>query len=204
MRTRTAIAALVVSLAVAGAACGGDDGAATTETTAADEASEDHNETDVEFAQMMIPHHRQAVEMAELAPGRAADPQLIDLGDRVLQAQDPEIERMTQWLEAWGADVPGEESEGDGMDRMDMGSETTMAGDEMGAEDMAALEAASGTEFDRMFAEMMIEHHRGAIEMANDEIENGQAADAIALAEDIVTAQQAEITELEEFLASAR
>jgi uncharacterized protein (DUF305 family) len=69
--------------------------------------------------------------------------------------------------------------------------------------DMAALEAASGAEFDRMFAEMMIEHHQGAIDMANDEIANGQHPEAIELAEAIVEAQEAEITEFEDFLQQA-
>jgi uncharacterized protein (DUF305 family) len=203
MRTRTSIAALAVSLVVLGAACSGDDDddAATTDETAADQAVEEHNEADVEFAQMMIPHHRQAIEMAELAPDRAEDPRILDLAERVQAAQDPEIERMTQWLESWDEEVPAEDSEDHDMD---MGSETTMAGDEMSAEDMAALEAASGPEFDRMFAQMMIEHHQGAIAMANDEINDGQFPDATALAEDIVAAQEAEISELQDFLAGAR
>jgi uncharacterized protein (DUF305 family) len=91
-----------------------------------------------------------------------------------------------------------------------MGGDTT-TGSEMGEdpeaghgimsdEDMAALEAATGAEFDRMFAEMMIEHHQGAIDMANDEIDDGQFSEALDLARAIVEAQEAEITELQTFL----
>jgi uncharacterized protein (DUF305 family) len=207
MRTRTSIAALAVSLALLGAACSGDDDddATATDETTADQAIAEPSEADVEFAQMMIPHHREAVEMAGLAVDRAEDPLIQDIAERIQAAQDPEIEQMTAWLDAWGEDIPAEDAEGDGMDGMDMDddSETTdtMPSDQMPAEEMAALEAASGAEFDRLFAQMMIEHHQSAIDMASDEIENGLFPEAIELARAIVEAQQAEIGELQDFLA---
>jgi uncharacterized protein (DUF305 family) len=216
MRTPRSIAAAVVPLALLVAACGddgGDDTAAETpdETTTSQPAIEEHNDADVAFAQMMIPHHGQAIEMAALAPDRAESPQIRDLAARIQGAQDPEIELMTGWLEEWGEDVPavgGGHSMDDGT-----GSTGPMGGEPMGDDPMAegmmdeaamtGLEAASGAAFDRMFAEMMIQHHQGAVDMANAEIENGQFPEAIALAEAIVEAQEAEISEMQAFLAQA-
>jgi uncharacterized protein (DUF305 family) len=218
MRIRRAIAAAAVPLVplVLLAACGdddegaqsGDDGA---EQTAEPSTDAGHNEADVEFAQMMIPHHQQAVEMAALAPQRAAATEILDLAGRVQAAQDPEIEQMSGWLEGWGEQVPAG-SAGHDMGGMDGeggsggagGGEAEAGHGMMTAEDMAALEAASGAEFDRMFAEMMIEHHQGAVAMANDEIEAGRSAEAIELARAIVDAQQTEIAELQGFLDQAR
>jgi uncharacterized protein (DUF305 family) len=217
MRIRTTIAAAVVPLALA-AACGDDDddaassGGDQASQTTQQEAAAEHNDADVEFAQMMIPHHRQAVEMAELAPDRAAAPEIIELAGRVQAAQDPEIEQMTGWLEEWGEEVPAADDAGSGGHDMgddDMGDDTSStepAGGHgmMSAEDMTALGAASGAEFDRLFAEMMIEHHQGAVDMANDEIDEGRFPEAIELARAIVEAQEAEITELRAFLDQAR
>lgn len=197
--------AVVATLAMTTlAACGGDDDdptmAADTEETSSsastaeddDETSQgEHNEADVTFARSMIPHHSEAIEMAQLAPERAESPDVLDLAARIEAAQQPEIEQMESWLEAWG------ESDGTAMDMDDMGS---MPG-AMSEEDMAALEAASGAEFDRMFLEMMVEHHRGAISMAETEVAEGAFPDAVALAEKIIEDQQAEIAEIEAMLA---
>jgi uncharacterized protein (DUF305 family) len=198
MRIPTSIAAVAVPLALLGAACGDDedggDTASTEEQTTTSEASEQHNQADVEFTQMMIPHHRDAVSMAELAPDRTEHPFILDIAQRIQEAQDPEIEQMTEWLEDWGEDVPTETTGGH-----DMGGDMPEASSGMVDE----LSAASGPTFDRLFAEMMIEHHQGAIDMANEEIANGQSSEVIALAEAIIEAQQAEIAEFENFLAGA-
>jgi uncharacterized protein (DUF305 family) len=211
MPTRRSIAAAVVPLALLVAACGDDggdggDAAETPDETTTSQATEGHNDADVAFAQMMIPHHGQAIEMAALAPDRAEAAEIHDLAERIQGAQDPEIQQMTGWLEEWGEEVPAADS-GHSMEG-GAGSTGPMADDPMaeGMMDdaaMTALEAASGAAFDRMFAEMMILHHQGAVEMANEEVENGQFADAIALAEAIVAAQETEIAEMEAFLAQA-
>jgi uncharacterized protein (DUF305 family) len=159
------------------------------------------NNADVTFLQGMIPHHRGALAMAQMAEGRAEDPRVLDLAGRIEAAQQPEIETMTGWLEEWGEPVPEESgSSTGGMDHgsMDTG-DTGMGG--MSAEDMAALEAASGPEFDRMFLEMMTVHHRGAVEMAETEIADGSNPDAVALAREIADSQTAEIAEMEALLA---
>jgi len=191
MRART-LSALVVSGLMALAACSSDDDGTVTAPEESSDAA--HNDADVAFAQGMIPHHQQAVEMAQLAEGRAEDPAVLDLAGRIEAAQAPEIEQLTAWLEEWGEDPAGMEGM-EGMEGMDSAT--------MSTEDMEALEAASGPEFDRMFLEMMIEHHEGAIAMAETEIESGEFPDAVAMAEEIVATQQAEIDEMTDLLAGA-
>lgn len=154
--------------------------------------SAEFNEADVTFAQGMIVHHEGALEMAQMAEGRAEDPRVLDLASRIEAAQDPEIQTMTGWLEDWDQATSADESGG-----KDMGGGTDMGGMNM---DMSDLEAASGAEFDRMWLEMMTEHHRGAVDMAETEIADGQNADAIALAEQIVESQSAEIDEMKTLL----
>ena len=203
MTSTTVRLARVVAGLVAGAVvltgCSGGSDSSTSSSTSAGSTSAGENEAfnnaDVTFVQGMIPHHRGALAMAQLAEGRAEDQRVLELAGRIEAAQEPEIETMTGWLEEWGEPVPDESDMGmGGMDHggMDMGG--------MSEEDMTALEDASGAEFDRMFLEMMIEHHRGAVDMAETEIDEGSYPDAVALAEDIVESQTAEIEEMETLL----
>ena len=196
MRKQIAVGALVAIAAVGLAACGGDDddptiGANQTTTSSGAESNEeaspaqDFNDADITFVQSMIPHHEEAIEMAALADGRAESQDVLDLAARIETAQQPEIAQMRAWLAAWGED--------------EMGMETD-SGMSMSEEDMAALETASGAEFDRMFLEMMIEHHRGAITMAETEVAEGTSQDAIRLAQTIIEDQESEIVEMEGML----
>ena len=152
------------------------------------------NEADVTFAQDMIRHHRQATEMAALAPTRSVDVEILTLAENIEAAQAPEIETMTGWLREWGEEVPPEMS-GD----MDHSGHADMPG-MMSAEDMTALEGTSGREFDEMFLTMMIEHHTGAIEMAKTEENEGKYADAVKLAATIQQEQADEIALMEQLL----
>lgn len=167
-------------------------------TEAGTGASEAHNDADVMFAQMMIPHHQQAVEMSEIILAKEdISPEVTELAVKIKQAQAPEIETMTSWLEAWGEPVePGGRMEGHDMGAMGGGMEGMMSEDQM-----VELEAAEGEDAVRMFFESMVEHHNGAVDMAQEEIDNGENPEAIALAEIIVDTQQAEIEEMEELLA---
>jgi uncharacterized protein (DUF305 family) len=153
---------------------------------------EDFNDADVMFAQGMIPHHAQAVEMAQLVQGREAGQEVTDLAAQIEAAQDPEIQLMTDWLEDWGEDVPDLAMDHSAMDH-GMGMMT--------AEQMAALDGATGDEFDRMFLELMIEHHEGAIAMSQTELSEGTNEEAEELAQEIIDAQQAEIDHMQELLA---
>lgn len=152
------------------------------------------NQADVDFAQGMIPHHAQAIEMADMAIAQAESAEVIDLAERIRAAQDPEIEQLTAWLEDWGQDVPDREMSMDG-DMGDMSMDGMMTQDQM--DEMAA---ASGVEFDQMFLEMMIVHHDGAVSMAEDEVANGEYEPAIAMAQSIIDGQSAEIDEMDQLL----
>lgn len=151
----------------------------------------DFNDADVTFATDMIAHHRQAVEMAELAETRAESQEVKDLATQTMVAQDPKIETMTGWLASWGETVPED------MSGMDMSS--SMPG-MMNQDEMTSLEDTSGAELDQTFLAMVVEHHRGAVEMAKSEQSDGLFPDAIALAKRIETAQTDEITSMQAVL----
>lgn len=193
----------VVGVVAAGAlllsACGDDgndtsgmdhgNGKSTVTASAAARAG-DFNDADVTFAQTMIPHHQQAVAMAQLADGLASDSEIKDLAGKIEKAQDPEIKTMTGWLSSWGkptamGDMPTMGMGGDGM---------------MSDQDMKELKAMKGSEFDKMFAQMMIDHHNGAISMAKTEQKDGRSADAKTMADGIVTGQSAEVKQLRSIL----
>jgi uncharacterized protein (DUF305 family) len=193
----TRLATALVAGALLLTACGNDTdaghdsmGSGDTSTSADPSAEADVSDADVTFAAGMIPHHQSAIEMAQLAEGRAADPRVLDLAARIAAAQGPEIEILSGWLEQWGAD---EETGRDG--GMDHDSGGMMAG-----EDMQALENATGAEFDRLFLTLMIAHHTGAVEMAQTEAAEGRNSGALGMAESIRDSQSAEIAEMEQLL----
>jgi uncharacterized protein (DUF305 family) len=147
------------------------------------------NAADSMFAMMMIPHHEQAIEMSDLILATSGvDQRVLDLAQQIKAAQAPEIELMQSWLDDWGMPSSG------GMDGMDHGDGM------MSEDDMTALEAAEGAEAARLYLEQMIEHHQGAIEMAQDELDDGANPDVVALAQRIITSQTAEIATMQELL----
>jgi len=152
------------------------------------------NDADVMFAQMMIPHHRQAVEMAVLAETRASDAQVKSLAGQIKAAQDPEIAALSTWLAAWGKPITAPS------DTHGAAGHASMPG-MMSDADMVKLTAASGKDFDRQFCTLMIAHHQGAVTMAAEEIAKGANPEAKKLAEQISTTQQAEITTMTAMLA---
>ena len=147
------------------------------------------NAADSMFVMMMIPHHEQAIEMSDtiLAKG-GIDQRVLDLAQQIKDAQGPEIELMESWLVDWGMPSSG------GMHGMDHGDGM------MSDDDMAVLEAADGAEAARVYLQQMIEHHQGAIEMAQDELDDGANSDVLALAGRIITSQTAEIATMQELL----
>lgn len=205
MIRRFTVPTLAFVLVATLAACGSDDsssaGTAAPATTAAAEAPVSTpagdvtlNDADIEFAQGMIAHHEQAVEMAEIAldPNRQAGAEVLDLATRIQAAQEPEIEQMTAWLTAAGESITMDMSEGHDMSSME---------GMMTAEQMDALAVATGTEFDTMWLEMMIAHHEGAISQSQTVKANGSNPDVLALADQIIAAQQGEIAEMQALLA---
>lgn len=205
-KTRTRVlSALALSLALGGvlAACGGD----TDPVETAQISTTEHNAADVAFASDMIQHHAQALSMVDLTLDRNLDPEVQGLAEGIRAAQGPEIETMADWLTAWGEDVPetmrdhvnsGHDS-GDMSERMDGMDE--MPG-MMTADEMSALENASDAEFQDMWLQMMIEHHEGAVEMAETEQEDGQFKETVDLAGQIVDSQTQEIDTMKSLLDS--
>lgn len=173
-----------------------------------------HNDADVTFAQGMIPHHQQAIEMSDMLLGKQGiDPEVISLANDIKNAQGPEIEKMQGWLQEWGATsspapaptstaMPGHNMPGHQMPSGDMGDMPGMGGGHgmMSEADMAALQNAQGAEASRLFLTQMIAHHKGAIMMAQQEIDNGQFPAAVEMARNIVTSQQAEIDTMQGML----
>lgn len=195
---RAALAATTVTAALVLAACGGDDHPDTASGT-----HDAHNSQDVSFAQGMIPHHQQALEMAELAADRAASAQVKDLAARIEKAQDPEIKTMSGWLKAWGEDVPSADAPGmdhSGHSGGSGGSDASGMPGMMDEDDMAELSKASGKAFDALFLNLMVEHHEGAVDMAEEEKAKGEYRPATELADDVITAQTAEIEEMNKLL----
>ncbi|WP_019178955.1 DUF305 domain-containing protein [Microbacterium yannicii] len=203
MKIRTAAtAALTLAAALTLTGCAGNSGNAGSgsesmpgmdhgSSSSSSAPAADFNDADVMFAQMMIPHHQQAIEMADMILAKdGIDEQVLTLAEDIKAAQQPEIDQLQEWLEEWGAD-PDTES----MDDMDHG------GGMMTEEDMATLEAATGADAARLFLEQMTMHHDGAIEMAQDEVDDGQNADAVQMAQTIVDTQTAEIATMQDLLA---
>ena len=191
-RTLALVGVLVLGLAgCSGTVSGtpGMDHSASPDATGSASAA-NFNDADVQFAQMMIPHHTQAIEMSDmLLAKKDVNPEVVALAEQIKAAQQPEIDTMSDWLKAWGANT-------DGTDGMDHGDGNGM----MTEDQMSALEQADGASGQRLFLEHMIEHHSGAIMMAEDEVANGQNPDAVALAKVIIESQQAEVKEMETLL----
>jgi uncharacterized protein (DUF305 family) len=191
--TRKYLLLSVVATAALLAGCGG-----ASVSDVADQATDtassvaDFNAADVMFAQMMIPHHEQAIEMADIAldPTMGASDVVRDLATRIKGAQDPEIATMQGFLTSWKMSLTMDPN----MDHGDM-----MSG-MLSAQDIADLSALRGTEFDRSWMAGMIAHHEGAIEMATDVVRGGKNAAVKTLANAITAAQDAEIIEMKKLL----
>lgn len=162
------------------------------------------NAQDVDFATNMIPHHQQAIEMAAMVPDRSTNPAVLKLAADIKAAQGPEIETLKVFLVQWkqGSDSPAPSQSPDahdGHDGMAPMDPTAMQG-MIDAAAIANLATLKGPEFDKAWMQAMINHHEGAIAMANAEIAGGANVDAKTLAQQIVTAQQGEITQMKQML----
>lgn len=155
-----------------------------------------HNAQDVAFLNDMLPHHRQAVEMAEMALTRDSDPQVKTLAQQIKGAQAPEIATMSGWLTGWGQPVPAA-----GAHEMGGMAGGAMNGMMSGAE-MTALDAAAGKPFAKLWLTGMTKHHTGAVDMAKKEQVSGQNADAKALAGRIISSQSAEIATMTKLMST--
>lgn len=152
------------------------------------------NATDVQFATDMIPHHRQAVDMAALAATRASNAEVKALAAKIRQAQEPEIATMAGWLTAWGEPVPSPGAMHHDMD--DMGGMPGMLTDA----ELRQLTAATGAALDTLFLKLMIKHHEGAVEAATTAQAQGADPAVKQLAGAIVTSQTAELATMKALL----
>lgn len=167
----------------------------------------DHNDADVAFATDMIEHHAQAIQMANFTIGReGVDPRIADLAEEIRIGQTREIDTMSQWLRDWDEPVPETgfatgDSHSHSDDPMEAGGgdHADMPG-MMAADEMQALADAPAGEFDALWIRMMVEHHEGAIAMAQEVQDDGSAAEVAELAADIESAQSAEVKDLQRWL----
>ncbi|MFF5209337.1 DUF305 domain-containing protein [Streptosporangium sp. NPDC000396] len=148
------------------------------------------NAADVKYVQDMIVHHRQALDMAVLAPSRADSGKLKGLAARIKDAQGPEIQYMTAWLQQQGLQAPDHHT-----------GHTNMPGMAT-PEQMEALRAASGKDFDRLFLTLMIAHHRGALTMSEQVLVSGSHIKVEELANDVSVTQSGEIRRMLEMQAA--
>ena len=216
------VASLAVAAVIAAAGCSTESTGASSDPTGAQASAtqspssptsgtQQHNSADVMFNQMMIPHHQQAVEMAGLVESRTQNPAVRQLATAIAGAQQPEIDQMTARLKSWGVplttsddagheghSMPGHSMSGESMsdESMSGGSMSGM----MSEQQMAAMTAASGAQFDTLWLQGMIAHHEGAVEMANTELAQGIDPGSRELATQIKNSQQAEITQMKGLL----
>lgn len=203
LRRAVFAAASVAVAALALSACGGQDqaGAGGEQHGGHGGSSQDNGKkpaksaaaADVAFAQGMIPHHRQALEMSGLASSRAESAEVKALAERIAKAQKPEIEKLSGWLKSWGEKVP---AAGQGHSEHSGHSMPGM----MTPQDMGRMKKMSGKEFDREFLKSMTAHHEGAVDMARTEESDGSYKPAKAMARDIRRSQTGEIKEMRELL----
>ena len=180
MKTRTAQFSAMVLLVIAALT-----GCASSGTSA--NSATDFSGADIMFAQMMIPHHQQAVDMGTLAETRASSPEVKALAATIKAEQAPEITQMKTWLTIAGSS-------------MEMGHDMGMGG-MLSDDEFKALENATGAEFDKLFLEGMIAHHEGAIDMAQMIVESNNT-EAKALAAAIISSQTEQIEYMRGLLAN--
>jgi uncharacterized protein (DUF305 family) len=180
--------------------------ATTSATTSVAEEAAAHNDADVMFAQMMLPHHSQAIEMSDMLLAKQDIPaDVTALAEQIKAAQGPEIAQLESWLAQWGEPTEMPETGNSDMPGMDMdegidGMEGMQMEGMMSEEDMQALSEAQAADAARLFLEQMIAHHEGAVDMAQTEIEDGQFPDAVEMARTIVDTQQQEIETMRQLL----
>ncbi|MBV9641687.1 MAG: DUF305 domain-containing protein [Mycobacteriaceae bacterium] len=234
MRNRALAMAVAASAAlltvVACSSSGNNQGSQTSTTTVVvttpvpSPGAQPHNQADVTFAEQMIPHHRQALQLSDIIVGKQGiDPRVVDLANQIKATEGPEIQQMQAWLSQWGQPLPSASSTATGsattpgatapptVTTAPTSGMTTSATATPGAgqmpgmvseQEITALQNTEGADASKLFLTMMIDHHQGAITMAQAEVKSGQNSPAIALAQSIITSQQQQIDTMQNLLAS--
>ncbi|MFG1941514.1 DUF305 domain-containing protein [Nonomuraea sp. NPDC048826] len=185
VRTRLLIAALALCVP-ASAACAPATGEP---VTAAAAGNASLGEADIRFSQEMIPHHRQTIQLAELAEDRAHNLYVHDLGVRLIAVERADIEKMTAWLRAWKRQVPPDDAK----------AAHAMPG-MLSAEQIEVLKGLSGAEFDKSWLTVLSRHLAAGIEMAESVLEKGTHEPTLRLARETITSQRATIAEIAQLL----
>jgi uncharacterized protein (DUF305 family) len=173
-------------------ACGGSEQHRATGSSAgkSSEAS-DHNAYDIAFARNMVPHHEQAVQMAQMVPTNTTNQQVIALANQLTTTEVSEMQAFRVWLMQW-QDAQGSDSAGHDTHVPTAGM--------VDKPTMDKLQSLSGAAFDRLWLTTMIDHHSGSIAMAQGEVAHGRNADVLYLARSIIASQQAEIDRMKQML----
>lgn len=179
MRLTIPAAFALILASVTLVACGGSSNS---------DSSSSANGTDRAFSTEMIAHHEMAIDMAEVAQDKATRPQIQQLADDIVAAQKSEIDQMTAADKRMAAN---------GVKPADLGLSDSMMG-----MDMSASEMAGSKDFDRMFIDMMVTHHEGAVRMARVELAKGEDPQMRELAEAIIAAQTKEIRQMNRWRAA--
>jgi len=158
-------------------------------THASSEATTAFDRMDIMFAEMMIPHHSQAVTMSDYALSNTTDAEVLALAEKIKAAQAPEITQMEGWLTASGIDPTS----------VNLGEHAMHMDGMLSDAQLAELKAATGAEFDKLYLTYMIQHHEGAITMAHMVI-NSANPEAKKLGEAITSTQQQEIDYMKQLL----
>ena len=215
-KSRAVVAPLAVAAALALGACGASPAATEvtdTPSAAADEAQApagSYNQADVTFVTRMLPHHEQAVELADLALELSENQEVLDLAERVKAAQDPEIDTLNQWLDGWGpaataapapAPAPAPADPAAPAPPADPAAPAVPAAPAspdgmLTTEQMDTLANSRGDQFDQLWIQMMIEHHQGAVALADAVLQSGENPEVKHLAQNTKRAQTAQVREL--------
>ncbi|WP_393915925.1 DUF305 domain-containing protein [Halostreptopolyspora alba] len=147
-----------------------------------------HNEADAEFMVQMIEHHKQALDMSELAEDRADRDAIVSIAERIYDAQNAEIKAMQGWVDS-NVDDPQEYE----IDHSEMPGMAT-------PEEMAELEDSSGDDFDRLFVDLMVTHHEGGVTMAEDVLIDGESDMISSFASDVIATQRGEIARMRDII----
>ncbi|WJV44738.1 DUF305 domain-containing protein [Streptomyces flavofungini] len=199
MPRRAAPVAVLASVAIVLGGCGGDGGTndSTSDTRASVTAQgRQHNRADVTFTQRMVPHHRQAIEMAEMARTHTTSTEIKAFAAKVEHVRTAELATMCAWLEKWGEEIPrgtgARDDPARGHDREGHHDARGMTHQER----MRHLDGTHDAEFDRSFLTMMTDHHQGAIDQARAVKSTGAHAATKALADTVISTRSAEIARM--------
>jgi uncharacterized protein (DUF305 family) len=185
LRTHRRFAVAVVALAFSLTGCSNPHAGASAPAPAPAPARPPFNETDAAFAAQLVSQHQQGLDLASLANSRSGRGELKALAQRFIDVHEPEIEQLSELLESWGQQPP----EDPGLDRGNRPGKITEA-------EMNTVTSRSGADFDKLFVQLMIRHHQGAIDIVATETAGGKNPRARELADKIGVSQQNEVTEL--------